>query len=246
MKIFMRVIVIIVISLAIILSIAFIVLKRGINITELSLSNTQISNTYLAWDNKLKLEIEKITVQPAKEKPSKKTSSGAKPSYVRDALRAANLIEEWFTSIDIKKIAIGPLSASFQFRENEGGQLSINSPQLEIQAKIGTDAEFLLVDIEKLISPEYKSHAQGKVRIDTDNRKLTATFEAMIADTLPLQLEVKADRTQLSFTGHGKQSVTSIAPIVEVFDLGPDISPWISDYLTASEISLTSVSGSIP
>ncbi|MFW2439236.1 MAG: AsmA-like C-terminal domain-containing protein [Arenicellales bacterium] len=242
MKTFIRVLAIVAISLAIILSVGFIVLKRGISVSELSISNIQIRNTYLAWDNKLKLEIEKVTILPAKEK----NSSNARPSYVRDALRAANLIEEWFTSIDIKKIAIGPLNASFQFREHEDGQLSINSPQLEILAKIGTDAKFLLVDIEKLASPEYKSHAQGKVRIDTDNRKLTATFEAMIADTLPVQLEVKADRTQLSFSGHGKQSVTSIAPIVEVFNLGPDISPWISDYLTASEISLTTVSGSIP
>ncbi len=97
---------IIVISLAIILSIGFIVLKRGINISDLSLSNTQISNAQLVWDNKLKLEIERINVQAEKEKPFKKPSSGAKPSYGCDALRAVNSIEEWFTSIDIKQITI--------------------------------------------------------------------------------------------------------------------------------------------
>jgi hypothetical protein len=246
MKIFKRVLAILLISLAILLAASFITLKRGISISELSISNTQINNTHLIWDNKLKLKIESIAVQPTKEKASKKSFTGAKPSYVRDALRAVNLIEEWFTSIDIKQIRIGSLNAGFRYRENEEGQLTVNSPQLDIQAKISTDAEFLLVDIKNISSPEYKSHAEGKVRVDTNNRKLAATFEVMIADTLPLQLEVKADRTQLSFSGHGKQSVTSIAPIVEVFDLDPDITPWISEYLTASQISLTSVSGSIP
>jgi hypothetical protein len=242
MKIFIRVLAIIAISITIALAAGFFFLKRGISISELSISNTQISSTHLIWDDKLKLAIEKITIQ-AKEK---KSSANLDATPVRDALHAAKIIEDWFTSIAIDQIIVGSVTAEFKYHEDTGGLLNVNSPQAELQAKILTDAEFLLIDIEKLNSPQYKSHAEGKVRIDTANRQLTATFEGIIADTLPLQLEVKADREQLSFSGHGTQSVASIAPVVEVFDLGPDISPWISEYLTASEISLTTVSGTIP
>jgi len=242
MKIFIRVLAIIVISITIIFAAGFITLKQGIHISELSFSNTQISNTRLTLDNKLKLEIESITVEPTEEKPS----PGAKPSYIRNILRAVNVIEKFFTSIDIEKIVIGSLNASFQFQENEAGQLSINSPQLEMQAQISTEGEFLVVDIEKISAIKYQSHASGQIRIDTANRQLTATIVAMLANTLPLHLEVKADTEQLTFTGFGKQSVTSIAPIVDLFELGPNISPWMNENLAASEISLTSISGSIP
>jgi len=75
---------------------------------------------------------------------------------------------------------------------------------------------------------------------------MTATVEGMVADTLPLHVEIKADTKQLSFTGRGTEPVASIAPIVELFNLGPSISPWIVDYLSASQISLSSISGTIP
>ncbi|GMR06558.1 MAG: hypothetical protein BMS9Abin25_1159 [Gammaproteobacteria bacterium] len=242
MKMFLRVLAIIVIVITIMLASGFIILKRGISISELSFSNVQLSNTRLSLDNKLKLEIENITVQPAKDEPS----TGTQPSYVRNVLRTVNVIERFFTSIDIKKITIGPLNASFQYRENEAGRLSINSPRLEIQSQIRAEGEFLIVDIEKISAVKYQSHASGQIRIDTTSRQLTATIEAMLAETLPLHLEVKADTEQLTFTGFGKQSVASIVPIVDLFELGPNISPWINDNLAASEISLTSVSGSIP
>lgn len=246
MKVLIRAMAIIVISLTIILSIGFIALEHGITISQLSISNTKINNAHLTLDDKLKLEIEQITVQPTKGKASKKPFDGAKPSYVRDALRIVNLIEKWFFSINIKEISVGSLNASFQFHEKEGGQLTVNSPQFETTANIQIDGEFLLVDIENIRSKEYKSHAQGKARIDAANRKLTATVEAMIAETVPLQLEVKADLEQLSFSGQGTQAVASIVPVVELFNLDPDVTPWINDYLTASQISLKSVSGTIP
>ena len=104
----------------------------------------------------------------------------------------------------------------------------------------------LVVDVENIKLPEYNSYANGQIRIDTQNTQLKATIEAILADTLPLHLIVEADRKQLSFSGQGEKPVASIAPIVKLFNLGPGISPWIVDYLSASEFSLTSISGSLP
>ena len=166
MKIFKRLLAILLISLAILLAASFIALKLGISISELSISNTQISSAHLVWDKKFKLEVEAITVQPVKEK----SSSSVKPSYVRYILQAVNLIEEWFTSIDIKQITIGPLNVGFQYQEDEDGRLSVNSPQLEMQSRISADGDFLVVDIEQIRSPEYNSQANGQIRIDTETR----------------------------------------------------------------------------
>ncbi len=251
MKLFTRIIAIIVICLAIIASLGFFTLKRGINISELSLSDTRISNAHLIWNNKLDLSVENISVHKASKKPAGSKSSednadGAQAAYVRDALHAVNLIKKWFTSIDIKQIDVGAISANFQYRENENGKLVVSWPKGALQSQISTEGKFLLVDIEQASSTEYKSHANGLIRINTQEMKLSATFEGVLADTLPLHLEVKADTDQLSFSGQGKEAVSSIAPIVDLFNLGPDITPWITDNLSASQISLSSVSGTIP
>ena len=65
---YLRVTAIILISLAIIILLGVLALKRGINISELSLSGTHISNAHLIWGEKLKLRVENITIQAAEEK----------------------------------------------------------------------------------------------------------------------------------------------------------------------------------
>ena len=242
MKILLRSLAITAIFLAILLAAGFFVLKRGIDINEFTFSNIEINQIHLKWDEKLNLGIQKIAVQPAKEKSSGKFD----PAQIRSALHAVEVLEDWFTSFRIDQILVGPLTARFQYHDNTGGLLNITSPQAELNSSITIVDGILVVDIEKLNAPEFNSHANGEVRVDADNSQLTATIETMVADTLPIHLEVNADSEQLSFSGYGKQSVASIAPIVELFNLSPNISPWITDNLKGSQISLTSVSGSIP
>jgi hypothetical protein len=250
MKIFIRILAIFVISLTIIISIGYFSLKSGFNIDDLSFSNIHITNAHLILEQKLALKIEKISVQAAEiksaDQSTDKSSAGSKPAYIRDVIRAVNLIERWFASIDIKQIVAGTFNASFQYRENDSGQLNISSPQVNLQSQISTNGEFLLVDLQQISSTKYKSRAKGLLRFSSQQRTMTATVEGLVADTLPLHVEIKADTKQLSFSGKGTEPVASIAPIVELFNLGPSISPWIVDYLSASQISLSSISGTIP
>ena len=254
MKVFIRIVAILVISLTMIFSFGYISLKKGFGFSDLSLSNIHITNAELILEDKLNLKIDRITVQISEgqssdetsDKSSNKSSSASTPSYIRDLFHAVNLIEKWFASIDIEQIVAGSYNASFQYRENENGQLNITSPQLELQSQISTSGEYLLVDIQRISSTEYKSHAKGLLRFNSKQRTMTAAVDGVVADTLPLNVEFTADTKQLSFSGKGTEPVSSIAPIVDLFDLGPAISPWIVDYLTASEITLASVSGTIP
>lgn len=250
MKIFIRILAILVISLTIIFSIGYFSLKSGFNIADLSFANIHISNAHLILEEKLALKVEKISVQAAEikstDQSTDKSSAGSKPTYIRDVIRAVNLIEKWFASIDIKQIAVGAFNASFQYQENDNGQLHITSPQLDLQSQISTSGEFLLIDLQHISSTEYKSRAKGLLRFNSQQRTMTAAVEGMVADTLPLHVEIKADTKQLSFTGRGTEPVASIAPIAELFNLGPSISPWIVDYLSARQISLSSISGTIP
>ena len=243
---YFRITAIILISLAIIILLGVLALKRGINISELSLSSTHISNAHLVWGEKLTLRVENITIRATEEKPTEISSEGPGPVYVRDALRAVKFIEEWFTSIDINQITAGPLNAQFHYREHESGKIAITSPKIKLQAGIRSEGELLIIDIEQISSAEYRSQAKGEVHIDTQKRSLAGSFNGILAETLPLKLEVKADTRQLSFSGQGKGAISSIAPIVDLFNLGPGITPWISDYLSASQISLSTVSGTIP
>jgi hypothetical protein len=84
MKLLLRELAIIAVSLALLLAAGFFVLKRGIDISELTLSNIHISQTHLRLGKKLNPEIQKITVQSAAGESSTKFD----PAQIRSALHA--------------------------------------------------------------------------------------------------------------------------------------------------------------
>jgi hypothetical protein len=217
-------------------------LKGGIDVSAFTFSNIHIEQAHLKWNEKLDLEIQKISVEPSEEK----SSGNFSPSHVRTALNAVSILEKWFASFKINQVLAGPLTASFHYQEKSGGMLNVSSPQAELKSVISLVDDIIVIDIKSLSAPAYNSHLNGQVHIDPDQRQLKATIDANLADTLPLQLTIEADTEKLSFSGHGKQAVESIAPIVELFGLGPAINPWVIDNLKGSQISLTSVSGTVP
>ena len=242
MKWFLRIVSIITLSLAILLVALIIALHTGISISDSSIAKMHFSDATLHWDNGLNLEVDKISLTPGQ---TEQADSEFSLQNIKKILYAINIIDDWFATIVIKDFTAADLAASLNYDSETGGHLVIESSAITVRSLLSIKNGYLNADIEQLSSSRYNSNANGNIRIDPDNLELTATIDATIADTLPVSLKVNADRKQLSFTGIGKESISSIAPIVEQFDPGPVITPWIAEYLKTGTVSLQSVSGSM-
>jgi hypothetical protein len=229
------------------LAAALAMLVRGVSVASLAVSGVHIEQLSVRLQRKLVLDVERITIpQRDSSEPPAAASSGVSPNVVRRVIDAIDLIEKLFATIDIRHIQLGDMTAQFSYSEANKGHLRAQSPLADIALDLSLQGETLLMQVQRLLVPDFGVSGEGWIKIDTAKRMLLADLSASLAGTLPVSVQVEADRQQLTFSGQGEAPVSAIAPVVDLFKLGPSITPWISEYLRASEVSLQSIRGTIP
>ncbi|MEA2114021.1 MAG: DUF3971 domain-containing protein, partial [Thermodesulfobacteriota bacterium] len=122
------------------------------------------------------------------------------------------------------------------------GVIHLSSPDITLDVTIQHDGRDFVLKFNELSSKRYISAITGSARI-TDEPLMTGQLVADIAGMLPLILTFSADSKGLSFAGDKPVTIDSIKPVVDLFQLGPVLSPWISEYLKGSSYQLTHLEG---
>ncbi len=228
-------------------ALGFLLLLRGIELDHLIIANLQLEKLHLQLDRKLQLNISSIQISASDDKDSTPTPhEKLDPAVLKRALIGIKYLKLLFGVVDIRNITAAELTAEFHYREDGGGELSVLGPGTDILVRLDSDKETLLFNIEHLELHDQGLELSGDVNIDTDALLLEAQLDALLADTLAINIKLRADHEQLEFQGTGSNPVVDIEPIVSLLNLGPKIEPWIIDYLRASQFELESLSGTLP
>ena len=249
MNLLLRLILALLLLLAITVGVLTWALVRGVAVDAVSLGGVRVERLSMHLDGKLVLDVERVIVAREAPAPSSEGSNLAdalNPVRVRELLHGIHVLASMFKHIDIQHIEAGSLDASFRYREQDAGHFNLHSPRADIQLALGFEGDQLVVDVLQLAAPDLGIQGSGQLRVDLADRQLSANLQGVIADTLPVQLSVEADRRQVDFNGKGLASVTSIAPIVDLFKLSPKVAPWIVDYLRGARYTLHHISGTLP
>ena len=220
----------------------FVALKRGIEIDQLTLAGVRIQQLHVRLEKKLAVDIGDIIVATVKKRQSEMIPL----SRIRKAMLSAGAVGRWFESITVRRIAINDTVATFTYSGNGSGSLTVNDPAFSLDTGLSLSGSRLSLDIKQFKIIDYHSQGSGRIELDIDHKKFVADLLVDVAGTLPLKLRCEGDQNQLTFEGSGTQSVHTIRPVVELFHLGPDIQPWITDYLKGSSITLESFKGTVP
>ena len=219
----------------------FIALKRGMGFDQLTLAGVRIQQFHIRLDKKLVVNIGDITLTT-----EKKRQKEVPLTRIRTAMLSAAEIGRWFESITVRKIVINDTVATFTYSGKGVGSLTVNDPAYYLDAGLELSGLRMILNVRQFKSIEYRSQGSGRVDVDIRHRKFVADLLVDVAGTLPMKLHCEGDRNQLSFEGSGTESVHTIKPLVELFHLGPDIQPWITDYLKGSSITLETIKGTVP
>ena len=220
----------------------FFALKKGIGFETWAVGGMTLEKFHLRLDKKLALEIGNIAIVTEK----KQQPESFNLARIRKAMMYADLTGRWFESIAIKKISVNNTLATFIYSGSGSGLLTVNDPAFSLETGLTFSESKLNFDIKQFESIRYRSQASGTIRLDIDQKKMVADIRANLAGSLPLTLHCEGDRNQLSFEGSATEIIHDIRPVVELFELGPDIQPWIADYLKGSSFQLSSIKGTIP
>jgi hypothetical protein len=219
----------------------FFALKRGIEIEQLTLAGMRIQQFHIRLDKKLAIDIGDITVTTEKKRQREMVPL----SRIRTAMLYADGAGRWFESITVRRMAINDTVATFAYSGNGSGSLTVDDPAFHLDTALSLSGSRVSVDIKQFKSIDYHSQGRGRIELDIQHKQFIADLLVDVADSLPLSLHCEGDQNRLTFEGSGTQSVHTIRPVVEVFHLGPDIQPWITDYLKGSSITLESIKGTV-
>jgi hypothetical protein len=223
-------------------AVLFFTLKKGIGFDRLAVGGITLQQCNIRLSKKLVVDVGDITLT------TKKKPQGAGPtlSGIRKAMVYADRAARWFESIDVRKIAVNDTVAVISYTGSGSGSLTVTDPAFFLDTGMNFSGTRIGLDIRQFKSLEYRSQGSGKVEFNIDRNTLVADIELDLAGSLPLKLHCEADQDQLSFEGSGAASVQTIRPVVELFQLGPDIQPWITDYLKGSSFTLETIKGTVP
>jgi hypothetical protein len=218
-------------------------LHRGIHIEHFSLKSIQLENCYIVWDSKIRVSIKTINILSEDIENSSLPGVTDMRGYMLVTKYAGYFISE----VSVENLKYKNFSGAFKYTgwsDGTPGAIQVSSPAITGDVTIQYDGNDFVLEIKKLSSNAYRSDITGSARI-TDEDLVTGKLLADIAGILPLSLTFAADNKGLSFATDKPVTVSSITPVVDLFQLNPKISPWISEYLKGSSYQLTHLEGTL-
>ncbi|MBW1749808.1 MAG: AsmA-like C-terminal domain-containing protein, partial [Deltaproteobacteria bacterium] len=216
-------------------------LHQGIHVERFSWKNIQLENCSIVWDKKIRVSLETLNITP----DGTEKSSFPGVTDIRSYLMAGKYAGPFIAEINITHLKFKDFSGALKYTgwsDEAPGVIHLLLPDITLDVTVQHDGRDFVLGINELSSKRYISAITGSARI-TDEPLVTGQLLADIAGKLPLRLTFSADNKGLSFASDKPVTIDSIKPVVDLFQLGPVISPWISEYLKGSSFQLTHLEG---
>ena len=221
-----------------------VMLHRGIHTESFSWKSVQLENCNIVWDNKIRVSIESINITPD-EAENASLSDGID---AHGFLLIGKYIGSFISEVTVEHLRFKEFESVLTYTGWSGetpGVIHLSSTDITFDATIEPDGRDFILEIYDLSSNSFSSVITGSARISKDPL-VKGKFLANIAGTLPLSLTIAADNKGLSFASDKPVTLDSIKPVVDLFQLSPTISPWITEYLKGTSYKLIFLEGTLP
>lgn len=219
----------------------FTFLFHGIHIKGFSVAGINVENLSLHWNKQLALQIEQLSFNSSEKESS---TSSISPTNL---FKRINSFRKVFSSIDINKLQIGSFHSRLSYSNTTNiALLDLTEEQFQLAATILFSDETITLTLPQFSHDHHGLAGSGEFTFQLAQNTFTGKCIATVANTVPVTVDFSGDEHQLTFQGTGTDSIKTITPLIELFNLDTDIQPWITDYLVGSRFHLTSFSGTVP
>ncbi|WP_345974037.1 AsmA-like C-terminal domain-containing protein [Sulfurimonas sp. HSL3-7] len=217
-------------------------LHIGLKMDNFILPGINIEQLYIKWDEKIVVDIESIKIT----KSNTRSTFNIKSIDPQSLLKQSRILDSLFSDITIKNIHYNDINATFRYIEHDAGYVNIDGPMLKLTTAVTMNDDHLLINIKDLQELSNKSSMNGKILIDTNERKLYGDLNINAGDVMPLKLYLLADQEKVRLWGKGAQPFTKpIKPAIRIAHLHPKVEPWVADYHSGKTVTLEYFKGTL-
>lgn len=203
-----------------------------------------IEQSEIFWDKGVHVEIERLAFDGATISFPIPYDEGA--DIVKKSVRYLFFFEPFLSSVKINKFETSMLQGELEYQspsEKEEKNIRFDSSLFSIDVRVTRKDGVLMAEVDSLTSSPMGAKFSGKITAILEDESVEGDFQGVISDYLPLTVKVRTDSNGLSFSGKSRGSFLKIKPVVDLFNLDPEITPWIVDYLSGKSYQLDEFEG---
>ena len=217
-------------------------LHIGLKLDTFVLPGLKIEQLYIKWDEKIVVDIDSIKIT----KSNTKSQFDFKSLDAKKLLEQSRVLDSFFSEVNIRRIQINDMNATFRYKENMAGYIEVNGPTLKLLAEIDMNHHLLHLSVKEFTETSTKTTLYGDIVADTHEHRLYGDLNINVADTMPIKLFLLADNEKVRLWGKGSEVITKdLDPVVKMAGLHPDVEPWIADYLKGEALHLKYFKGTL-
>ena len=223
------------------LLVVFIMLQNGIFIEKLSISNIQIKELYIKWNEKIDVSLKEIQVISKKSTIESTTTFNYKK--INRYLLSLSQTKNWFNSITIEHILYNDFKGSFTYKDNKNGFLLVKSKNFNLDVSIAINQEILLAKIQNLYDKKKDIRATGTLLFDTANINLYTDINFLISDEINATLYSKATTKDIYYKIVSNKEILDYRHTLSLAHLPKEARYWAYDAIKMSSLNINSAYG---
>ncbi len=219
----------------------YLILQNGLYLDNLHISNIYAKKIYIKLDNKLNIFVDKLIINPNKNKNSNIDVKQLN-SYLQEVAKVQNL----FHTISIAKIEAKNFSGTFQYTSNKNSFFNFKlNNNIDFESKIAFSPNTLTLTIKKLQNRTDSFHLTGKVVIDMSSIKQYCQLDISINHDANLTLYAISNQNFLKYSVISHNSIKDIKSIISLIPLNKHIKYWAHDAIEVNDVDIYNVYGKI-
>jgi len=217
-------------------------LHIGLKLDNFILPGLKIEQLYIKWDEKIVVNIDSIKIT----KSNTESKFDFKSLDAKKLLKKSQFLDTLFSEVNIRHIQVNEINATFSYKEDYAGYIEVNGPTLKVLADVDMNDHLIHLSIKEFTESSTKTTMQGDIIADTLEQRIYGDISLNIADTLPLDLFLLADKEKVQLWGKGSKAITKdLDPVVNMISMHEAIKPWIAEYLTGEALHLEYFKGTL-
>jgi len=210
-------------------------------VDSLSISNIQIKQLYIKWDEKIDVSIEELVIT----ENTKKDNTPLDYKEINNALKKLSLTRDWFNSIAIENITYNDIFASFKYRNGEKGFFLASSDDLDIDIALTLYQDILQASIKKFKDTKREIYAEGDLYFDADELEFYTSLNIKIKDEIDVTLFGLLNPDATFYKLISNKQIKDYKHTINLAHIPKAVMFWAYDALDMSDIDLINASGYI-
>ena len=214
-------------------------MQNGLYIDSISLETIKVKQLYIKWNKKLNISVKECTISlPQDNSPSTVSSKD-----IYKIIDKVPYFYNFFESININKIKINDLTASFNYHEGEDGFIVVDSNSLLLRSTIYFENKLLNLSIDNFKDLKRDIKISGNIILSTKKENAIASLKIDIHDEILLNTFVHMNNEKLIYKINSMKNIKSIDYVMSLIPIHKEINYWANKAISFSSLKIDKAYG---